>query len=418
MVCAVAAVDSARQRMDFMLFGESMISKRLLSIVLTVGWLAGALACSADDLRMGGSGSGSQAGVGAGAGGAFGNPEVNNPQPTAGASGMTAGAGGLAGTGNPTGVCEVIRATADPQVPDMLIVLDRSGSMTMGGRWTPSVSAIKTVTVALQSQIAFGLAMFPEPPADPSMVIGDALACLSAPDPQMCLDMIDAQACAPGGIIIPTAIDNADPIAQTLNMVMPAGGTPTPETLQTVLAEYANATVGPDQNVVLKYILFVTDGQPTCPNGAGMDVTQPDIDASNTAMEALTAAGVKTYVIGYDTNTPGNEMLAQVLDGFAQRGGTGAMMHTPVEDEASLLAALQGIASTLVSCSYMLDMAPQADHVLVKLDGAQINLNDPDGWVLVDDRTVQIQGAACAQLRSTGAHSVDVEVQCGIVPPS
>lgn len=394
-----------------------MISIRILSVLLTAGVLAGALACSGDDPTGGRGGAGATTGgVGGGSGGAsgFGNPDPNNPLPTGGASGA-AGAGGI---GDPSGVCEVIRAAADPTVPDMLIVLDRSGSMTMGRRWMPSVSAIKSVTEQLQSQIAFGLAMFPAPPADPSMVVGDAFACLTAPDPQMCLDAIDAQACAPGGIIIPTAVDNAAMIGQTLDTVTPQGGTPTPETLQTLVAEYANQSVGPDQNVVLKYILLVTDGQPTCPNGDGAEVTQPDIDASNAAVEALTAAGVKTYVIGYDTNTPGNEMLAQVLDGFAQRGGTGETMHYPVEDEASLLAVLQGIASELVSCTYELDTAPSPDHVRVLLDGAQINLDDPNGWVLMGDHTVQIQGGACDQLRSTGAHSVEVTVECGVVPPS
>src|SRR5689334_10715584 len=73
----------------------------------------------------------------------FGNPEMTNP---------------IAGTGQtinmpPDDVCESIRITADPQIPDMLIVLDRSGSMTEGGRWTPSVSALRNVTQQLQSQI-------------------------------------------------------------------------------------------------------------------------------------------------------------------------------------------------------------------------------------------------------------------------
>jgi len=394
-------------------YGLCMITIRTL---LTAGLLASALACSEDPPPR--TGSSGQSGVGAGAGG-FGNPNVNNPLPTAGASGMTGVVGGAAGTSGLSGVCEVIRATADPQVPDMLIVLDRSGSMTEGGRWNPSVSALKRVTQELQSQIAFGLAMFPQPPPDPTMVLGDAFACFNAPDPQACLDMINLQACAPGGIVTPVAVDNAAAIGQVLDQTAPAGGTPTPETLQTIVTEYANQSVGPDSNVVLKYVLLVTDGQPTCPAGMGMDVTPADVDASNAAMDALTGAGVKTYVIGYDTNTPGNEMLAQVLDGFAQRGGTGDTMHRPVEDEDSLLAVLQSIASELVSCTYVLDTAPaRADYVLVKLDGQQINLNEPDGWVLVGDRTVEIQGAACSTLRSTGGHSIEVEVQCGVVPPS
>jgi hypothetical protein len=382
--------------------------------------MLGSLACSADSDPSGRggagatSGSGSGNGGGGGAGGAYNNPDINNPTPMGGASGM-----GLAGVGGGnSGVCEVIRANADPQIPDMMIVLDRSGSMSEGRRWQPSVSAIKSVIQQLQSQIAFGLAMFPAPPADPSMVVNDTLQCFSAPDPQMCLDMIDLQACAPGGIITPIAIDNADEISQVLDQTMPAGGTPTPETLQTLVTEFANQSVDPDAIPPVKYILLVTDGQPTCPVGEGMDVTPEDVNASNAAVDALTAAGVRTYVIGYDTNTPGNEALAMVLDGFAQRGGTGDTQHRPVEDEASLLAVLQSIASELVSCTYVLDNPPRDPaYVRVLLDGTQINLDDPNGWKLTGDRTVEVQGNACAQLRSTGEHYIEVSVECSIVAP-
>src|SRR5690349_4009166 len=121
-----------------------MIMSRLIRLQLTLGLMLGSLACSADSDPSGRSGAGATSGSGGagnGGAGAYNNPDVNNPVPMGGASGM-----GLAGSsGDPSGVCEVIRANADPQIPDMMIVLDRSGSMTEGGRWRPSVSAIKSV---------------------------------------------------------------------------------------------------------------------------------------------------------------------------------------------------------------------------------------------------------------------------------
>jgi hypothetical protein len=150
----------------------------------------------------------------------------------------------------------------------------------------------------------------------------------------------------------------------------------------------------------------------------GMDTTQPDIDLANSAIEAFTERGVRTYVIGYDTSGPGNEMFAAVLDGFAQRGGTGDTMHRPVEDEQSLLTELQRIAGDVVSCSFVLDEAPpRAEFVLVRLDGKQINLNDPNGWMLVGDRNVQLAGTACETLKDGAPHMVDVEVRCSVVVP-
>jgi hypothetical protein len=122
-------------------------------------------------------------------------------------------------------------------------------------------------------------------------------------------------------------------------------------------------------------------------------------------------------VIGYDTSGPNNSMLASVLDGFAQRGATGDKMHRPVENEASLLQEFTRITNAIASCSFALSQPPsQADHVLVQLDKKQVNLDQPDGFKLMGDRTVELQGASCALYRE-GNHLLEAEVQCTIVKP-
>jgi Mg-chelatase subunit ChlD len=380
------------------------------------------LACSGDgggtDGRAGAprpGNSGTAAGSGSGAAGSnvFGNPNAGAPAPTPG----RAGGGALP----PSDICEAVHVNANPATPDMLIVLDRSGSMTEGGRWMPSVSALRRVTMELQSSIRFGLAMFPDPASAPPNLANDLLMCLAAADPQACIDMLTAtvvNVCAPGKMVVPVAIDNAAAIGQAFDMTAPAGGTPTGETLQSLVDTFGAPQTNPDEETIARFVLLVTDGQPTCPAGMGMETTQPDIDLANSAIDAFTARGVRTYVIGYDTSGPGNEMFAAVLDGFAQRGGTGDTMHRPVEDEQSLLTELQRIAGDVVSCSFVLDEAPpRADFVLVRLDGKQINLNDPNGWMLVGDRNVQLTGTACETLKDGAPHSVDVEVRCSVVIP-
>jgi hypothetical protein len=307
-------------------------------------------------------------------------------------------------------VCEVARVTADPQTPDMMIVLDRSGSMKDRNvnRWDPSVSALRKVTMQLQSKIHFGMAMFPDPMAQG----GGFLDCLL--DPAAC----DAATCAPGRVVVDIAPDNAAAIDAALTNASPGGGTPTPGTLNALLDTYAAAPADPDALAPAKFILLVTDGQPTCPNGGGGMVTQPDIDASNAAIEALAQKGVRTYVIGYDTTGAGNEDLKAVLDGFAQRGGTGDTEHHPVEDEASLLAVLESITGKIASCSYELESAPpRADYVRVMLDGRQVNLDDPDGWALIGEKTVELRGAACDALMTPTTHALDVQVECEVVTP-
>jgi hypothetical protein len=324
--------------------------------------------------------------------------------------------------------CEVLQLVTEPVIPEMMIVLDRSGSMTEGGRWIPSVAAVRRVTEQLQAKIHFGLALFPDPDATSatsSLPMVDSISdCFAAPDPRICIDQFNNQnqgdtqvACAPGKIFVPVAQNSAAMISSVLDKTTPFGGTPTSETLQKILSTYGAADPSPDAKPHPKFVLLVTDGAPTCPAGNGSQTTQPDIDASNAGVEALASNGVRTYVVGYDTSGSTNAMLANVLDGLAQRGGTGDMMHRSVENEQSLLDELTRITFAIASCSFELNSPPErADHVLVRLDGQQVNFNAPDGFALVGDRTVELRGQSCTRYRE-GNHVLDAQVLCEVVQP-
>ena len=88
--------------------------------------------------------------------------------------------------GSPSDQCDVVHLRTSPSTPDMLIVLDRSGSMGDEGRWQPSVSAVRTIVMQLQSQIRFGLALFPDPEMvgnnNGTSVSVDISKCFSDPD--------------------------------------------------------------------------------------------------------------------------------------------------------------------------------------------------------------------------------------------
>jgi hypothetical protein len=300
----------------------------------------------------------------------------------------------VAGTGAPPReeVCDEIRVVATPRVPEVMVVLDRSGSMQDEGRWQPSVQAIRSITTELAGRIYFGLALFPDPGADRNA------------------------SCAPGGVVVPVAEDNIAAIHARLDMTNSSGGTPTAETLQAIALGFGMQSANPDIERAARYVLLVTDGQPTCPAGNGRDTNQADVDASNAAVDELAARDVPTYVIGYDTSGPGNEALAGVLDGFAQRGGT--MQHRPGEDEQSLLDELRRIAGELIGCEFDLAEAPGSpNYVRVLLDSNQINLDQADGWQMVGDRTVQLVGGACATFMDGGDHILDVSVACEVVVP-
>ena len=47
------------------------------------------------------------------------------------------------------------------QHPNVMLVVDRSGSMGTSGEWEPTVTAVSSVTAALETSVAFGLMLFP-----------------------------------------------------------------------------------------------------------------------------------------------------------------------------------------------------------------------------------------------------------------
>lgn len=406
----------------------SQIWDQLALAVVLASALALGAACSAESTpthsRTGTQGTqGDTPGSGAAGGG---GETLGNPAPTQTILPPPSGNAGTLTTSRSTAMgdaCEIVQLVAEPVIPEMMIVLDRSGSMNERGRWKASVAAVRNVTQELQTKIHFGLALFPDPDAASSGPMVDNITdCFRAPDPQQCIDDFnsqdsDAAACAAGKVVVPVAANSADMVGSVLDRTNPFGGTPTSDTLSRILSSYGEAELAPDDKPHPKFVLLVTDGMPTCPNGHGSDVNQADIDASNAAIEALAASDVRTYVIGYDTAGPENEMLASVLDGFAQRGGTGDTMHRTVEDEASLLAELTRITYAIASCTFELDSPPErADHVLVRIDGQQVNLDEPDGFGLVGDHTVELRGESCTRYRE-GNHVIDAQVLCEIVQP-
>lgn len=436
--------------------------------------LIGAVGCGADDpattaigpsiIGPGGGGAtagagGSTAGSGATGGGTTsGGGLIGIGGLTAGgqAGSFPGGAAGAGGTGmtmvQQMGPCEQQVAQAGPTVPDIMIVLDRSQSMApaiaagtdctlaefwgdstlcafgdqpacnrlaclgvdcaappyqdtvvCGGqtpspdvdRWAPAVQGIKTLTQEFQSKISFGLTVFP----------GD-----DAGGPR-------GDLCAPGTLRVQTGLNTAGMIAQSLDSTQPSGATPTAAALQAVHQQIMQKTSDPDSRVPPQYVLLVTDGQPTCPNARGgvgnTGALQQDHALTIQALDALTAAGVKTYVLGYDATIDAN--LAAALTEFAMHGGTGDF-H-PVKDAASIVEQFTKITATVASCSYTLDKQPHdPTYVKVVLDDVQLDLDNPNGWS-VDGVNVTIQGDSCTKLKDGQTHRLVVTVECDPVAP-
>tara|TARA_Y100001934_G_C11925169_1_gene573127 strand:- start:177 stop:503 length:327 start_codon:yes stop_codon:yes gene_type:complete len=89
-------------------------------------------------------------------------------------------------------------------------------------------------------------------------------------------------------------------------------------------------------------VVVLSDGEDTCEKELSQEEL-PQALADET--QALSAAGVKTYVIGY--NYQGN---AAQLDAIANVGNTGLESHIPAGNESELEDAFKGIISDIKLC--------------------------------------------------------------------
>jgi von Willebrand factor type A domain len=297
--------------------------------------------------------------------------------------------------GTPT-TCEVKTVQTSPSIPDMLIVLDRSGSMNPGrnggtDRWSGSVDAITDVVGRYDDDIRFGLMTFPA--------------------------VDGANGCAAGTVNVPVGPAAGGPIASTLGGMDANGSTPTAASL-----EAARQTLGPivdqgpDVKVPPKFVLLVTDGDPNCStpdmtgmNGIDTQARQDTIDA----IGALAGDGIRTYVVGFQT--AGTSYAGQ-LDAMAQAGNTGTTSHRSVNSGDDLALALEDVVRQVTSCDFTLDTpVKDASYVAVTVDSRLRPLDTAaDGWTLgADKQTVSLTGDACDAIKN--GSTLQIEVRCQVV---
>ena len=323
-------------------------------------------------VSSGGGSTGGSGGTGAGGSGGM----------YSGGSGGSSGTGGTGGAGGgidntPDALnCGVENFTLQPGLPpDLMIVLDRSGSMDSppgsGGasKWMQVTGAINQTVTMLQSSIKFGLEYFPS----------DSDCAVAAPD-------------------VPVGPNNASAIAASIAAHMPDGLTPTADAIHN--AAQSLMSVG-DQNP--KYILIATDGDPTC--DATYETTTGDdaMDAKNAVSEAATA-GVHTFVVGVATDTTSEG----VLNDLAMRGmeprPNGPPYYYLVTNQQDLVTTINMIAGQIVSCSFMLQMVPPyPDQVSITANGQTVP-RDPthmNGWDYGPGmNSIQFYGPWCTNLQS------------------
>ncbi len=288
----------------------------------------------------------------------------------------------------PDAACGLQRHRLDRLTPQLLLVLDRSGSMNMGldfgssgTRWEETTAAVLDVLGQTRGTISWGLKTFPT-----------LTGCDELPQ-----------------VEVPIS-DDTRPVADAVVTGMPAqsgAGTPTSDAVAAAAA-YLKTLVTPNP----KYIVLATDGLPTCPQADHALAVQNTLDE----LTAAAAAGFPSFVIGIATaGTEADVVLGQM----AMAGGrprTGTPAYYPVGDRQSLVSALGQITRSVETCTFPLDrQAPSPEDVAVNVDGTRI-LRDParmNGWEYgPDNRSVILYGAACDRVKSGSVLSLEIIFGC------
>lgn len=327
---------------------------------------------------------------------------------TGGAANLTDGGGvGAPGTGPDGPVCGIKTFGLRMVPPDLLIVLDKSGSMnqlpdgtmcapdggviaTCGpmGKWAQMTAAINQVVKQTETSIRWGLSTFPD----------DNDGCGVAATP-----------------VVPIDNQNAANIAAAMLSDPIMGRTPTRTAL--VNAGTYLAALG-DPNP--KFVLLATDGLPNCAP-AGVSSGASDADGAIMAVTNLAAMGVPVFVVGI-----GDLAEAQMtLTAMAIAGGrpqAADPRYYPVSSTAELATVLTNIGGAIGRCSFGLGSAPpDPSNIAVTGDGLRIpkDLTHMNGWDYGTGGTsIQIYGSWCDQARAGTLKDIKAVFGCpGVVIP-
>ena len=303
-----------------------------------------------------------------------------------------------------TQVCDEMTVEATHVPPNLMLVVDTSGSMNDPATKNPLDTTVKIdltrqaigeMLKSGQGKIRFGWTQFPS----------------------------DGQ-CGPGSVAVEPADSSATEVQGRLNGLRQGfGGTPTGETLLNVLSS-------PSMNDTARanFAVLLTDGLPTCPIGIGASPTAQDASSTLQAVGQLRTASIDTFVIGLGEGINGgmgNQGInAELLNQMADAGGRPRTNADKKYYVANNMNELQTVLSTIggmvMQCTFSLNSTPQnPDDLRVLFDGAPQNRdrNHQNGFDYEPTKNqIAVFGSACDQVRGGQVKKVDVKMGCA--PPT
>jgi hypothetical protein len=292
--------------------------------------------------------------------------------------------------------------TLEAATPEVMLVLDRSGSMSSsfgsGTRWSTLEASLESVLPTVNEDIALGLALFPAAGASTA-------ECRVADAPELW-----------------PATGQVTRLLTSLRSTSMVGGTPTAPALD--LAASAFTSTRP------RAMVLATDGLPNCnaalnpascacPSGTTCTTAQRCIDDART-LERLSAhanAGIPTWVIGIGGDVTGSALL----DAMAVAGGrpsSGTQRYVSAQSALELQSAFAQIRDELSSCVFTSPSVPDGDGTItVQLDGVFVpqDASGSNGWTWnsLERGELVLRGAWCSKAIAAHDPVVRISVTCG-----
>jgi hypothetical protein len=322
------------------------------------------------------------------------------------------------GDGEPggDGSCDEFSFTFDAKPPNVMLVLDKSRSMTTLwnhdnnpltaeiSRWHSLHNVVSSLLAELGDEFHFGTQLFPSAEAyldEPA----NAWSCRVHSEPEV-----------PIGAGTANAILAAMPPAADFDI---SGGTPAVAGLQAALDHFADIDEEGPQAIVL-----VTDGAANCsPDEAPQETLFVyDDDVPEVVAAAFEMLSIPVYVVGINiVSEMGTKPAVNPHDAItdvANAGGAPAAGVVPFYNafnEPELHEALQDVLED-IECIVNLDEEPPGPgNVKVWVDlveyGPVVDCEHEDGWTFTDPdgplNAIQLCGSACGVLGNGGLVEVD-----------
>ena len=310
------------------------------------------------------------------------------------------GTGGTGGSGNTGGGCQSVTITPTRSIPNVMFLVDQSGSMTAGfgggqDRWQAAHSAITQIVSELDPIVAFGLTTYQSNGGG------------SVPDE-----------CPVFEFQVAVALDNGSAINMSYPANFPGGGdTPTGESI-TEIVNYLEGSNLPGDGPAI--IVLATDGEPdTCaiPN------PQTGQAEAVAAAEAAFMSGYETFIlsVGNDVSDAHLQDMANVGVGKPVDESGDPAPFWKATDSAQLAAAFDEIITASISCDIQMDKRFEDPLKACNDPGSVVMLNDnelscPSEWRPKDgvDDVIELVGAACDEFKS-GASTFTAVFPCGAI---